>query len=74
MRSAMTRAAQRVHVTDLMVLRSMHAVFYLQYQAILFASNELAWYPAQRKSDWYTPMRFRLIKNGVAHVYDVYTV
>ena len=23
---------------------------------------------------WYTLMRFRLIKNGVAHAYDVYTV
>ena len=34
----------------------------------------IAWYPARRKSAWYTPMRFRLIKNGVAHVYDVYTV
>ena len=34
----------------------------------------LAWYPARRKSAWYTPMRFRLIKNGVAHAYDVYTV
>ena len=34
----------------------------------------LAWYPAQRKSAWYTLMRFRLIKNGVAHAYDVYTV
>ena len=35
---------------------------------------DLAWYPAQRKSAWYTLMRFRLIKNGVAHAYDVYTV
>ena len=34
----------------------------------------VAWYPAQRKSAWYTLMRFRLIKNGVAHVYDVHTV
>ena len=25
----------------------------------------LAWYPAQRKSAWYTLMRFRLIKSGV---------
>ena len=36
---------------------------------------EVAWYPAHRKkSAWYTLMRFRLIKNGVAHVLDVYTV
>ena len=35
---------------------------------------KLAWYPARRKSAWYTLMRFRLIKNGVAHAYDVYTV
>ena len=34
----------------------------------------LAWYPARRKSAWYTLMRFRLIKNGVAHAYDVYIV
>ena len=34
----------------------------------------VAWYPARRKSAWYTQMRFRLIKNGVAHAYDVYTV
>ena len=34
----------------------------------------IAWYPAQRKSAWYTLMRFWLIKNGVAHTYDVYTV
>ena len=34
----------------------------------------LAWYPAQRKSAWYTPMCFRLIKDGVAHFYDVYTI
>ena len=34
----------------------------------------LAWYPAQRKSTWYTLMCFRLIKNGVAYAYDVYTV
>ena len=40
LRSAMTRAAQRVHVTDLTVLQCMHAVFYIQYQAILFTSNE----------------------------------
>ena len=40
MRSAMTRAAQRVHVTDLTVLWCMHEVFYIQYRAILFASNE----------------------------------
>ena len=26
---------------------------------------KLAWYPAQRKSAWYTLMRFRLIKSGV---------
>ena len=38
------------------------------------ASYTIAWYPARRKSAWYTPMRFRLIKNGVAHAYDVYTV
>ena len=36
--------------------------------------TELAWYLAQRKSAWYTLMRFRLIKNGNAHAYDVYTV
>jgi len=40
-----------------------------------WASNtQVAWYPARRKSAWCTPMRFRLIKNGVAHVYDVYTI
>ena len=36
--------------------------------------NPVALYLAWRKSAWYTLMRFRLIKNGVAHVYDVYTV
>ena len=36
--------------------------------------NPVASYPAWRKSAWYTLMRFQLIKNGVAHVYDVYTV
>ena len=35
----------------------------LRGQIVLYA---LAWYPAQRKSAWYTPMCFRLIKNGVA--------
>ena len=34
----------------------------------------VAWYPARRKSAWCTLMRFRLIKNAVAHVYDLYTV
>ena len=27
--------------------------------------GEVAWYPVQRKSAWYTLMRFRLIKSGV---------
>ena len=36
--------------------------------------TDLAWYPAQRKSAWCTLMRFWLIKNGIAHVFDVYTV
>ena len=40
----------------------------------LYARPMIAWYPAQRKSAWYTLMRFRLIKNGIAHAYDVYTV
>ena len=31
-------------------------------------------YLARRESARYTLMRFRLIKIGVAHVYDVYTV
>ena len=35
--------------------------------------GEVAWYPARRKRAWYTLMRFWLIKNGVAHAYDVYT-
>ena len=35
---------------------------------------KIACYPARRKSAWYTLMRFRLIKNGVAHAYEVYTV
>ena len=30
--------------------------------------------PGAEEESWYTLMRFRLIKNGVAHVYDVYTV
>ena len=37
------------------------------------AHSTAAWYPARRKSAWYTLIRFRLIKNGVAQVYDVYT-
>ena len=40
----------------------------------VIASGTLAWYPVRRKSAWYTLMRFRLIKNGVAHAYDIYTV
>ena len=43
------------------------------YSIIVYMMG-LAWYPAWRKSVWYTLMRFRLIKNGVAHAYDVYTV
>ena len=39
-----------------------------------WAWERVAWYPARRKSPWYTLMRFRLIKNGAAHAYDVYTV
>ena len=31
----------------------------------LISRPVLAWYPAQRKSAWYTLMRFRLIKSGV---------
>ena len=38
------------------------------------SSASLAWYPARRKSAWYTLMRFRSIKNGIAHTCDVYTV
>ena len=40
----------------------------------LLNSGHLAWHPARRESTWYTLMHFRLIKNGVAHVYDIYTV
>ena len=39
-----------------------------------YSCNYSAWYPARRKSAWYTLMCFRLIKNGVAHAYDVYIV
>ena len=39
-----------------------------RYKISLFP---IAWYPVQRKNAWYTLMRFRLIKNVVAHVYDV---
>ena len=35
---------------------------------------KLAWCLARRESAWYTLMRFRLIKNGATHVYDVYTL
>ena len=38
------------------------------------ATLSIAWYPARRKSAWYTLIRSRLIKNGVAHAYYVYTV
>ena len=34
----------------------------------------LASFLAWKESTWYTLMRFRLIKNNIAHVYDVYTV
>ena len=38
--TATTCAPQRVIVTDLMILRCMHTVFYLQYRAVLFARKE----------------------------------
>ena len=34
----------------------------------------IAWYPAWRKSTWYTVLRFQLIKKGVAYIYDVCTI
>ena len=34
-------------------------------------SKVVAWYLVRRKSAWYTLMRFQLIKNGVAHAYDI---
>ena len=46
----------------------------LNLKATAAAHAAVAWYPARRKSAWCTLMRFRLIKNGVAHVYDVHTV
>ena len=42
-----------------------HSVHNNNPQSLRFTADNLPWYPAQRKSAWYTLMRFRLIKSGV---------
>ena len=45
--------------------------YFVQHVRLIKSGSDLAPYPARRKSAWYTPMHFRLIKNGngVVHVY-----
>ena len=71
---ASTRAVLHLHLNVELMHHDLNVVTIPVCLWILHRGVGLAWYPARRKSAWYTLMHFRLIKNGIAHAYDVYTV